>query len=184
MNTPRYTWTYSDYARLPDDGNRYEVLDGEVLVTPGPSPKHQDVLGTLLFKLRTFVEEQGIGLVFPDVDLLFVNGQFLRPDMLFVPTESRAGLTDRGVEQAPGLVIEVLSPSSSSIDRVKKPRRYGDFGLSEYWVVDPEQRCVWVWRFARGQNEPERVSDTLIWTPPNTTAQLEIEVPTLFRDLY
>src|SRR6185436_2626854 len=105
---------YSDYARLPDDGNRYEVIDGEVLVTPAPSTGHQHILANLLFAFRQYLEREPIGVVLPDIDLLFVSGQFLRP----------------------ALVVEILSPTSASIDRVKKPRRYGDFGVPEYWVVD------------------------------------------------
>lgn len=70
-----------------------------------------------------------------DIDLLFVTGQFLRPDMPFVPPEAAGGVTDRGVEETPGLVVEVLSPHSKRIDRLKKPPRYRDFGVPEYWVA-------------------------------------------------
>jgi Uma2 family endonuclease len=98
-----YTWTYSEYARFPDDGNRYEVIDGEVLVTPAPSPLHQHVLATLLIELRAYVERHRLGVVLPDVDVLFVSGQFLRPDLVFVPESARDGITDRGVEKPPGL---------------------------------------------------------------------------------
>ena len=67
----RYDWDYSDYARLPDDGNRYEVIDGELLVTPAPSPLHQRILARLLMLLDSYVERHGLGVVLPDVDLLF-----------------------------------------------------------------------------------------------------------------
>ncbi len=177
----RYHWTYSDYARLPDDGNHYEVLDGELLVTPGASPNHQHVLTNLLVVLREYVKEHNLGIVLPDVDLLFVTGQFLRPDLLFVPNEARAGITNRGVEQAPGLVVEVLSPTSGSIDRVKKPRRYGDFGVPEYWVLDPEEQVVWVWRFAQGEKDAECVTDQLVWQPANAAESLKLKVKSLFQ---
>jgi Uma2 family endonuclease len=185
MNEPtsRYTWTYAEYARFPDDGNRYEVIDGEVLVTPAPSPRHQHVMFTLGIALREYVERHGLGVVLPDVDLLFVTGQFLRPDLVFVPEAARDGLTDRGVEKAPGLVVEVLSPVSSSIDLVKKPRRYGDFGVPEYWVVDPEERVVWVWRFAEGAREPERVRERLAWHPAGAGEPLVLELDEVFRPL-
>ena len=165
QHPPRYGFDYSDYARFPDDGNRYEVIDGEVLVTPAPSPMHQHVLGTLFMALRQYVERWKLGVVLPDVDLLFVTGQFLRPDVLFVPENARGGITNRGVEEAPGLVVEILSPTSRSIDQVKKPRRCGDFGIPEYWVVDPNERVVWVWRFASEDVGPERVTDRLEWQP-------------------
>lgn len=183
QHTPRYEWDYSDYARFPDDGNRYEVVDGEVLVTPSPSPMHQYVLLTLSIALQQYVKRQGIGLVLPDVDLLFVTGQFLRPDLLFVPNSARDGITRRGIEKAPGLVVEILSPTSSSIDRVKKPRRYGDFGIPEYWVVDPEERCVWVWRFAAGATSSERVEQTLSWRPEGAGEPLVLDLEELFRPM-
>jgi Uma2 family endonuclease len=179
----RYTWTYDEYARLPDDGNRYEVIDGEVLVTPAASTGHQHILGTLYLWLRGYVEREGLGVVLPDVDLLFVEGQFLRPDLLFVPNAARGGITSRGVHEAPGLVVEILSPSSGAIDRVKKPRRYKDFGVPEYWVVDPEERAVWVWRFAAGAEEGERVEGRVTWKPEGAATALVLETEELFRPM-
>jgi Uma2 family endonuclease len=149
MNRPPhqpYTWTYSEYARFPDDGNRYEVMDEEVLVTPAPTPRHQDVLLTLSRALAEYVDTQGIGKI-----------------------------TDRGMELPPGLVTEVQSPTSSSIDRVKKPRRYGDFGVPEYWVVDPDEQVVWVWRFAAGKTEAERISDRVTWQPDGAPEPFVLE---------
>jgi Uma2 family endonuclease len=133
--------------------------------------------------LAEYVERQQIGVVLPDVDLLFVSGQFLRPDVLYVPNSARDGITRRGVEKAPGLVVEILSPTSSSIDRVKKPRRYGDLGIPEYWVVDAEERCVWVWRFADGATASERVERTLSWHPEGTSEPLVIDLEQLFRPM-
>ena len=178
MSTPelRYDWTYSDYARLPDDGNRYEVIDGELLVTPSPSPLHQRVMFRLAMALDPFVERLGLGLVIPDVDLLFQTGQFLRPDLLVAPRDRDGGITNRGIETAPLLVVEILSPTSGAIDRVKKPARYGDFGIPEYWVLDPEERCAWVWRFAEGSIAPERVSGMLEWRPAGSGEPLQIDL--------
>jgi Uma2 family endonuclease len=181
---PRYAWDYSDYARLPDDGNRYEVIDGEVLVTRAPGTDHQHVLANLMFALRSYVERERIGIVLPDIDLLFVSGQFLRPDLVVVPNSSRAGVTRRGVEMPPALVVEVLSPTSSSIDRVKKPRRYGDFGIPEYWVVDPEEKVVWVWRFAAGATEAERVAGTTRWHPQGAEQPFDIGPNELFKPMW
>ena len=122
--------------------------------------------------------------MFPDVDVLFATGQFLRPDLVVVPRTARERVTSRGIEWAPALMIEVLSPSSRSIDQVKKPRRYGEFGVPEYWVVDPEERCVWVWRFAAGSSEPERVDDRVRWQPTGVDAAFEIATEELFRPMW
>jgi Uma2 family endonuclease len=179
-----YTWTYSEYARFPDDGKRYEVIDGEVLVTPAPSPRHQDVLARLMIALERYVAEQRVGKIFYDIDLLIVSGQFLRPNMLFVPNDARDGISDRGMEKAPGLVVEILSPTSAAIDRVKKPRRYGDFGVPEYWVVDPEEKAVWVWRFASGGKDAERLTERLTWQPAGAAEPFELELAGLFRPMW
>src|SRR5207253_6173538 len=79
MTTTRLNWTYADYASLPDDGNRYEVLDGEVLVTPAPGRRHQYVALELLARLKEYVDANGLGIIWYDIDLLFVEGQYLRP---------------------------------------------------------------------------------------------------------
>ncbi|MEZ4425864.1 MAG: Uma2 family endonuclease [Gemmatimonadota bacterium] len=179
----RYTWTYDEYARLPDDGNRYEVMDGEVLVTPSPSPMHQHILVKLIVALNAYVDRHRLGVILPDVDLLFVEGTFLRPDLLFVPDAGRTGITSRGVHSTPELVVEILSPSSGSIDRVKKSRRYPDFGVPEYWVVDPEERAVWVWRFSQGSNDAERVEGRLSWRPADALEPLVLETEVLFRPM-
>lgn len=173
-------WTYAEYARLPDDGNRYEVIDGEVCVTPAPGPPHQKVAGRLYVALQPYVEANGLGEVLWDVDLLFVTGQYLRPDLVVVPPEALGGITDRGVESTPGLVVEVLSPHSGHIDRGKKPSRYRDFGVPEYWVVDRFARVVEVYRLPERGLEPESRADVVVWQPASRVPALELEVPKLF----
>ena len=172
-------WTYEDYARLPDDGNRYEVIDGEVCVTPSPGLPHQRVAAELFIMLRQYVNEHGLGEMLWDVDLLFAKGQFLRPDMLFVPAEAAAGLSDRGVEVKPGLVVEVLSGHSKRYDRVMKPPRYRDFDVSEYWVVDPVARAIERYRLAASV-VPEICRDALSWQPEAGVPALRLEVQSVF----
>lgn len=182
MNQPfRYDWDYSDYARLPDDGNKYEVIDGEVLVTPAPTPWHQYYISNIQRRLHEYVTKQGLGVVLYDVDVLFATGNFLRPDLCFVRTELKHGIVKRGVEVPPDLIVEVLSPTTSSIDMVKKPRRYGESGVPEYWVLDPEKHCVWVWRFAQGATEPERVERVLTWLPAGAAEPFTATVDDLLQ---
>jgi Uma2 family endonuclease len=183
LSTPvsPYAWTYSEYARFPDDGNRYEVIDGEVLVTPAPTPHHQHMMFTLGIVLRAYVERFGLGVVLPDVDVLFARGHFLRPDLVFVPADRRDGISDRGIEVPPGLVVEVQSKASKTIARVKKPRRYCDFGIPEYWVLDPQEGCVLIWRFADGATEPVRMTGTFEWRPPGAPEALMLDTAELLR---
>ena len=176
MTTTGDVWTYAEYCRLPDDGNKYEVLDGEVLMCPAPGTRHQHVATNLFFEVRGHVIKHSLGVILWDVDLLFVDGQFLRPDWLFVPASRRDGITDRGVEMAPDLVVEVLSPSSRKNDLVKKPRRYRDFGVPEMWVADPVRNLVH--RFtAPGEDV---VRDVLAWRPPSGGPDLEIDLAKVF----
>jgi Uma2 family endonuclease len=179
MASPATEWTYSEYARLPDDGNRYEVMDGEVCVTPAPGPRHQKVAANLYVALRRYVYDNHLGELLWDVDLLFVSGQFLRPDVVFVPTRGIGGITDRGVESCPGLVVEVLSPHSSRIDRTLKPPRYRDFGIPEYWVVDGIPRAVEVHRL-QTSTSPEVVREILTWRPDAVAPALEVPVAEVF----
>ena len=181
MTTTGDVWTYAEYARLPDDGDRYEVIDGEVLVTPAPGTHHQHVAANLFFEVRRYVQQHGLGTVLWDVDLLFAQGQFLRPDFLYVPASGRAGITDRGVEVMPALVVEVLSPSSRSIDLLKKPRRYRAFGVPEYWVADPGERIVHRFAFGQGATDAERVQGNLRWQPELALPALEIPLEHVFR---
>jgi Uma2 family endonuclease len=174
-------WTWDEYARLPDDGNRYEVLDGEVLVTPAPGIPHQRVAARLFGLLSRYVDAHGVGEMLWDVDLLFAKGQFLRPDMLFVPRALRDALPDRGVDVTPGLVVEVLSPSSGHNDLQKKPGRYIELGVPAYWVVDATHRVVLVWS-PTDMPSPRTVKDSLVWRPDPAVDPLQLEVQALFAD--
>lgn len=174
-----FEWSYAEYARLPDDGNRYEVIDGEVCVTPAPGPPHQKIAGRLFLQMQPYIESNALGELFWDIDLLFQSGQYLRPDLTFVPAAALDGVTDRGVEVRPGLVIEVLSPHSDRIDRKLKPVRYRDFGVPEYWIVDRFSRTVEVYRLAADADADMR-SDFLNWQPDPSAPALRLDVGALF----
>lgn len=174
-------WTYAEYARLPDDGHRYEVLDGEVLTTPSASASHQIVAEEFYFRLREYVREQRLGRLIWGLDLLFVSGQFLRPDMMFVPNAERHRLVDRGMEGIPGLVVEVVSPASSRIDKIKKPARYADFGIPQYWAVDLERRAILVWDFELGATEPRIETSRVLCRGDVHAPALELHVASLFE---
>jgi Uma2 family endonuclease len=179
---PTAGWTYSEYCRLPDDGQHYEVIDGEICVTPAAGITHQRVVRELVSKLGPYIDANELGEIFFDVDVLFVDRQYLRPDLVFISNPiPEGGLSDRGVEVAPRLVIEVLSPQSHQYDRVKKPPRYRDFGVPEYWVVDPENKTVEVYALAEGIVLPVVQRDVVTFQPDPAIAALSISVPSLFR---
>src|SRR5262245_217399 len=135
---------YDDYVRLPDDGKRYEILDGELYVTPAPSPLHQRVSKRLQRKLEDYFEARRLGEVFnAPIDLILGRHDVAQPDLLVVTNPGQ--VSGRGIEGVPLLVVEVLSPSTRRHDREVKMRRYAALGIPHYWIVDPEGQ--WIARY-------------------------------------
>jgi len=130
---------YSDLARSPDDGLRYEILEGELLVTPAPSLVHQRVSKRLQRQLEVYFEAGGGGEVFAaPADVILTLHDVVEPDLLVVTDASQ--LSRRGVEGPPALVVEILSPSTRDRDQTLKARRYAELGVPHYWIVDPDAR--------------------------------------------
>lgn len=141
MQGSRVKLTYDDYCLLPDDGRRYELHDGELSVCPAPGSPHQIVSGNLYDLLRHHVRSRGLGLVvYSPLDCILSETTVLQPDLLFVDTARLALVTRRGMEGPPNLVVEIVSPSTTSIDRRKKRRLYARYGVPNYWIVDPDAR--------------------------------------------
>ena len=135
--------TYDDYCALPDDGRRYELLDGELSVTPSPATPHQRTSRGLFRILDAHVEAKRLGEVFfSPFDVILDRSTVIQPDIVFVDA-SRAGVvTARAVEGPPTLAVEVLSPSSQRLDRVTKLALYARFGVPHVWIVDPVARTI------------------------------------------
>lgn len=160
MPLPSITW--QDVQQMPDDGNRYEAIEGDVYMTPAPTPRHQTLLLRLYDALAALLRERhgGVLLVAP-VGVEFPStGEGVQPDLLFVSDERRRIIRDTSVRGAPDLVVEILSPSTASHDRGTKRRLYERQGVREYWIVDPDEAAIDVWRF---DDEPahERFTETL-----------------------
>jgi Uma2 family endonuclease len=152
--------TYEDYALLPDDGKRYEILDGELFVTPAPSTKHQRVLGNLHLLLGVFVRQSGVGdVLLAPCDVLLATHDIVQPDLLFVAREHAGRIETANVKGAPDLLVEVLSPTTRRVDERTKRDRYRATGVAEYWLVDPELETIKVYRWtaapAAGPVEPK-----------------------------
>jgi Uma2 family endonuclease len=178
-------WTYEEFARLPDDGNRYEVIAGELYVTPGPETPHQVVSSRFHIELGIFTTRQHkLGeVLYAPVDVLFGEGDYLEPDMVVLLNEHRHYRTRRGIEGPPDLVIEILSPSTASQDRGIKRERYAHFGVPEYWIIDPERRRVEVYRLQEDASRPTYVTDRLRWQPVEGGPVLELNVRELLSNL-
>jgi Uma2 family endonuclease len=145
----RVQWTYEDLRLMPDDGQRYEVIDGDLLVTPSPTTTHQTLSKRIQFALMQQIELRGLGQVFnAPIDVIFSRTLTVQPDLLVVRTERANCITERGVEAAPDLVIEILSPSTEQNDRERKAKLYASEGVPEYWIVDTAQRCIEVYQLS------------------------------------
>jgi len=137
-------YTYEDLLEFPEgDGNRYEIIDGELFVTPAPNLRHQRVLLNLVTTLVAHVRKHALGEVFvAPVDVRFADGYVIEPDVLFVSTAHADRMKEKWVEGAPDLVVEVLSPSTAKTDRTKKRDAFAKHGVPFYWLVDGDERIV------------------------------------------
>lgn len=163
----RRGWSYAEFARLPDDGNRYEVIDGELCVTPAPNPIHTRIAFKLASLLEAFVALHRLGWVTPaPVDVLLGDDDYVQPDVVFVRRERGVDITERGIEVPPDLVVEVLSPSTAFRDRGVKRERYAAFGVPEYWIIDPVAHRAEVYRLAEESDVPAIVAtERFEWQP-------------------
>jgi Uma2 family endonuclease len=147
VHSPIHKLTYEDFERIPEDGLRHEILDGVHVVSPSPTLRHQRISGRLHLALGSFVKAHALGEVFyAPADVLLAEHDIVEPDLFFV-AQARAGiLTEKNVQGAPDLVVEILSPGSRHRDLVVKRERYELLGVQEYWVVDADRDTVAVYR--------------------------------------
>ncbi len=140
--------TYDDYEKMPADGFRHEIIAGEELMTPAPNTDHQAVVVKLTVLLGVHTRARSLGHVFVGpTDVVLSEHDLVQPDLLFV-TETRAHIIGaKNIEGGPDLVIEVLSPSTETVDRVQKRMLYDASGVREYWIVDPASKTVEIHEF-------------------------------------
>ena len=141
---PQVKFTYKDYLLLPE-GDRRELVDGDFYVVPSPNVWHQRISKKLGFILSDFVDRNRLGeVLFAPLDVVLSDEDVVQPDILFISNERRGIITEANISGAPDLVVEVLLPSTADRDRQLKLRLYSRFGVSEYWIVDPDERSVQV----------------------------------------
>lgn len=150
--TTRVRLTYEDYAALPDDGRRYELHEGELSVTPAPGTDHQDTLGNLFVIIRGHVRARGLGRVFvAPVDCILADITVVQPDIVFVAAARLPVISRRGIEGAPTLAVEIISPSTGAIDRRRKLQLYARYAVPCYWIVDPPAKTIEAYHLTEGQ---------------------------------
>jgi Uma2 family endonuclease len=149
---------YSDLLVTPDDGKRYELVRGDLYVTPSPNPVHQRVSKRLERVLTDYFEGRGHGEVFhAPIDLILTSRDVFVPDILVVADAKH--VSKRGIEGPPLLVVEILSPSTSKRDRGLKARRYAELGVGHYWIVDPAKKRIECHSLSEGAFRPRTVAE-------------------------
>ncbi|MBI5197012.1 MAG: Uma2 family endonuclease [Nitrospirae bacterium] len=138
-------FTYEDYLKTPDD-QRFELIEGDLIMTPSPVPRHQRISREIGFRLHKFIAEHDLGEVFyAPCDIHLDKYNVLQPDIFFISKNRLSIIGEKNIQGAPDLVIEILSESTAYRDLVQKKRLYAQFGAREYWIVLPEEEHIEVY---------------------------------------
>ncbi|MYH61754.1 MAG: Uma2 family endonuclease [Caldilineaceae bacterium SB0675_bin_29] len=143
QNSPATTrLTYEDYLKTPDD-ERYELLDGALIVPPAPNTAHQSVQAELGWRMARFIREGGLGhLFFAPTDVVLSRTDVVQPDLLFISSQRAHIIAPANIQGAPDLIVEIRSESTAERDESFKRQLYANFGVKEYWLVDPEAATI------------------------------------------
>lgn len=172
--------TMAELQALPDDGNRYELIDGVLFVTPAPRMDHQHILGSLFVLLRAYANNAGHDAYYAPVDVQFSFTTLVQPDLLIVPRRADGTRAQRFEDVGHLLLtVEAISPSSRVTDRREKRDLYMREGVPAYWIVDSDSETVEVWR--PGRDTPDIERERLELQLPGATEPLVISLPDLFR---
>ncbi|MGE0553874.1 MAG: Uma2 family endonuclease [Gemmatimonadales bacterium] len=176
-------WTRAEVLALPDDGRRYELIDGELLVTASPAGPHQRAVLILFRQVDRYCREHGLGYTcLAPADLALGGEQVSQPDLFVVPLvggHEPVEWPDFGI---PLLVAEVVSPGTARFDRITKRRRYQRSGVELYWIVDLDARLVECWR--PDEERPEIQTERVRWQPRPEVPALTVDLPELFREVW
>ena len=172
-------WTVERVHALPDDGNRYEVIDGELFVTPAPRWRHQDAVSELHALIREYLKRERVGhSLFAPADVIFSPRRLVQPDLFVVPLVD-GHKPDAFVDVGRLLLaVEVLSPSTARADRVAKRTLFRHEGVPEYWIVDLDARAFE--RYTPNDDRPEIHVDRVVWQPAGASSPLVVDVTAYF----
>jgi Uma2 family endonuclease len=171
-------WTLEELHSLPDDGNKYELIDGELFVTPAPTDAHETIGARLTRRLDPYVAANRLGLVYHPRAVVRRGRSEVEPDLM-VRAEKTPGTTDWTDAPLPVLVVEILSPTTRRRDLSRKRAFYLNIGVAEYWIVDPEARTI----TSVVKGRPDVVASVeLQWTPPGVRTALAVDVAAVFSE--
>jgi Uma2 family endonuclease len=176
MATRTKQWTLEEVHSLPDDGNKYELVRGDLFVTPPPSEDHETILARLSRILDPYVAANGLGMVYHPRSVMRFEGSEVEPDLMVRQPRTEKG-RDWDEAPTPILVVEVLSGSTRRRDHVQKRELYLDAGVPEYWILDPESVSV---RVVRARRADVVITDRLTWSPRGAEHSLSVDVAAVF----
>jgi Uma2 family endonuclease len=163
---------------MPEDNRLREIIDGELIVSPSPTSRHQDIVGSLYRRIADYLDDNPVGRVFiSPLDTILASEEVLQPDILYVGNERKHIIGPR-IHGAPDLAIEVISETSRRRDEVRKRELYEQFGVREYWLVDPEADKVTVYRMSGGAFDAGAIVRGTLTTP--LLPGLEIDLTRVF----
>lgn len=169
-------WTLAEVHSLPDDGNKYELVRGELFVTPPPSEDHETILARLSRILDPYVAANGLGMVYHPRSVMRFEGSEVEPDLMVrQPRSDKGGDWDHA--PTPILIVEVLSGSTRRRDLVQKRELYLEAGVAEYWIADPEGASI---RVVRGGHRDEVITNRVTWSPPGAQQSLIVDLAAVF----
>jgi Uma2 family endonuclease len=178
MAAPTY-WTAEMVRQLPDDGNRYEVVHGELLVTPAPRFNHQLLVSRLAVAIAKYLEREPVGvMLMSPADISWGRDVLVQPDVFVVPRDEAASREWSRIRTLL-LVVEVLSPSTARADRFTKRHRYQDEGVPVCWIVDGDEQRVEVW--TSDAELPALETQRLDWRPAGAGQAFTLDLAELFR---
>ncbi len=183
MSPTRTEWTAGMLNDLPDDGRRYEVIDGQLFVTPAPADIHQHAVGELYLLLAPYAKRIGVNLLVAPAAVRFSDRREVQPDLFATPRMSDGRRPDRFTDVGVLLLaVEVLSPSTRRTDRTQKRTLYRDENVADYWIVDTTSRTITHW--TPQSADPDIRSVMVTWQPLPQHAPLVIDVVLYFREVF
>ena len=170
--------TADEFLQIPDDGYNYELIDGVVQMSPSPEPQHQSVAGEIFRQIGNYLMEHPVGRVWPELDVHLGRGKdggnlVYRPEVVFLRNDRLKGMRKK-ITGGPDLVVEVISQGSRRVDTKTKRKDYEDFGVKEYWIMDPQREAMLFLRLEGGR---------FIEVPPHGNAFTSQAVPGFVLDL-
>ena len=176
MSTQVKRWTLEEVDSLPDDGNKYELIRGELFVTPPPTDDHETIAARLSRILDPFIAANGLGMLYHPRAVMQFEGSQVEPDLMVRQPQASRKATWRDAP-TPILIVEIASPYTRKRDRIQKRSLYVDAGVEEYWMVDPEENTIASIRAGRADVVSR---DQLVWAPTGAKTALTLDIASIF----